>query len=100
MENTKGEKEVEVSILEGKLAEKDKQLSIQNNPNILDNLHNSQRSSSNKSGLNFYETVKGESSSKYCARKRILVKNQNVNKSINQEKEIFKENRLLLTIEI
>lgn len=66
LENTRGEKEVEVTILEGKLAEKDKQLRFQYCSMILENILSNQMYPSIKFALGFLENEKGESSSQAC----------------------------------
>eukprot|EP00253_Pinus_taeda_P033921 PITA_33921 len=53
----------EVNILKGKLEEKDKLLRFQDSTKILDDILSSQRSPAIKTGLGFYETFEGESSS-------------------------------------
>jgi len=60
--------QVEVNILKGKLEEKDKILRFQDSIKILDDIVSSQRSPAIKTGLGFYESVEGESSSKGEAR--------------------------------
>ena len=55
--------QVEVNILNGKLEEKDKLLRFQDSTKILDDILSSQRSPAIKTGLGFYESAEGESSS-------------------------------------
>ena len=56
LEKIKRGKKVKVSILEGNLVGKENQLWFQDNSKILDDLLNSQRPPSIKSGLGFHET--------------------------------------------
>ena len=49
--------------MKGKLEEKDKLLRFQDSTKILDDILSSQRSPTIKTGLGFYESIKGESSS-------------------------------------
>jgi len=58
LENSRGEKEVEVSILEDKLEEKDKKLRFQDSSKILDNILRNQRYPSIKFGLGLLEMKK------------------------------------------
>lgn len=74
LEKTRGEKEVEVSILEGNLTKKDKKLRFPDSSKILDNILSNQRSPSIKYSLGFHENVKGESSSQACARNHKVIK--------------------------
>eukprot|EP00253_Pinus_taeda_P029858 PITA_29858 len=60
--------QVEVNILKGKLEEKDKLLRFQDSTKILDDILGSQTSPSIKTGLGFYESIEGESSSQGEAR--------------------------------
>jgi len=60
--------QVEVNILEGKLAENDKLLRFQDSTKILDDIVSSQWSLAIKTSLGFYESSKGESSSQGEAR--------------------------------
>ena len=55
--------QVAVNILKGKLEEKDKLLWFQDSTKILDDILSSERSPAIKTGLGFYESVEGESSS-------------------------------------
>jgi len=97
--------QVEVNILKGKLEEKDKLLRFEDNTKILDDIISSQRSPAIKTGLGFYESVEGESSSQGEARNsnaksEILNKEMEVNSINNQRKKVFEENPLLLTMEV
>ena len=58
LDKIRGEKEAEISKLESKLIEKNKELRFQDISNILDNLLKNQRSPSIKYGLGFHETIK------------------------------------------
>ena len=60
--------QVEVNILTGKLEDKDKLLRFQDSSKVLDDILSSQRSPTIKTGLGFYESVEGESSSQGEAR--------------------------------
>jgi len=60
--------QVEVNILKGKLEDKDKLLRFQDSTKVLDDILNSQRSPTIKTGLGFHEYVEGESSSQGEAR--------------------------------
>jgi len=60
--------QVEVNILKSKLEEKDKLLRFQDCTKILDDILGSQRSCTIKTGLGFYESGGGESSSQGEAR--------------------------------
>ncbi len=60
--------QVEVNILKGKLEEKDKLLWFQDSSKNFDDILGSQRSPAIKTGLRFYESVEGESSSQGEAR--------------------------------
>jgi len=60
--------QIEVNILKGNLEEKDKLLRFQDSTKISDNILSSQRSPTIKLGLDFHETVEGESSSHADAR--------------------------------
>jgi hypothetical protein len=55
--------QVEVNILKDKLEEKDKLLRFQDSTKVLDDILNSQRSPTIKTGLGFHESIEGESSS-------------------------------------
>ena len=72
--------QVEVNILKSRLEEKDKLLQFQDSTKILDDILGSQRSPTIITGLGFYESVEGESSSQGEAR------NSNENsKMLNKE---------------
>jgi len=60
--------QVEVNILKGKLEDKDKLLRFQDSSKVLDDILNSQRSPTIKTGLGFHESIEGESSSQGEAR--------------------------------
>jgi len=97
--------QVEVYILKCKLEEKDKLLRFQDSTKILDDILSIKRYPTIKSSLGFHETVKGESSSQTEARNS-NAKYEMLNKELRGQshqqpgKKVFKENHLLLTMEV
>ena len=91
--------------MKGKLDEKDKGLRFQDSTKIVDDIISSQGSPSIKTRVGFYETVEGESNSQGEGRNS-NAKSEMINKEIsgqpssNQGKKFFKENLLLLTVEV
>eukprot|EP00253_Pinus_taeda_P022515 PITA_22515 len=77
--------QVEVNILKSRLDEKDKLLRFQDSTKILDDILSSQRSPTIKTGLGFYESVEGESSSQGEAR------NSNENPEMVNKEQTRKE---------